>query len=80
MTKEKTYYKVCNQCRQKKIMTAFSKNQFGKDNRILRRPVCKECYKKKSTINPKDRREYQKNIQDLKLEKVGCALFVKWIK
>ena len=47
MTKEKTYYKICNQCRIEKIMTEFAVNQYGKNNRILRRPVCIECYSKK---------------------------------
>jgi hypothetical protein len=61
MTEEKTYYKICNECRIKKIMTAFSVNQYGKNNRILRRPVCIECYSKKKKINSKDRKEYEKN-------------------
>ena len=57
--KEETYYKTCNECRIEKIMTEFSVNQYGKNNRILRRPVCIECYSKKKKINPKLRREYE---------------------
>ena len=48
--KEETYYKTCNECRVEKIMTEFSVNQYGKNNRILRRPVCIECYSKKKKI------------------------------
>ena len=51
MTVENTYYKICNECRLEKIMTAFSVNQYGKNNRILRRPVCIDCYGKKKKIS-----------------------------
>ena len=69
MTEEKTYHKICNQCRIEKIMTAFSINQYGKNNRILRRPVCIECYSKKKKINPKDRREYEKKKPKTRVRK-----------
>mgnify|MGYP001159461112 FL=1 len=59
MTVENTYYKICNECRLEKIMTAFSVNQYGKNNRILRRPVCIDCYGKKKKISTKDRREFE---------------------
>ena len=40
-------------------MTAFSVNQYGKNNRILRRPVCIDGYGKKKKISTKDRREFE---------------------
>jgi|TARA_B110000196_G_scaffold300539_1_gene293997 hypothetical protein len=52
-------HKICNECRERKTMESFSINQYGKNNRILRRPVCIECYSKKKKISPKERREYE---------------------
>ncbi len=52
--------KWCRECKQEKLGIHFAKNQFGKNNRILRRPVCKECYAQKKTIDPKLRRVYVK--------------------
>lgn len=52
-------YRVCKACRVKKPETDFSKNQYGKDNRILRRPICKKCYSKKKGIKPKKRKEFE---------------------
>ena len=52
MPVERTYYKICNECRVEKIMTDFAVNQYGKNNRILRRPVCIVCYSKKKKIDP----------------------------
>lgn len=53
--------KICKECGIYKPETDFAKNQYGKDNRILRRPICKKCYSKKKSINPKDKREFEKN-------------------
>lgn len=50
--------KVCTSCGTEKPIEAFSKNQFGKNNRILRRPVCKECYSKKVKINKAEMKAY----------------------
>lgn len=58
---EYTAPKVCYECQKEKSYDAFEKNQFGKDNRILRRPVCKECRAKKKPISPDARREYEKH-------------------
>lgn len=60
MPKEEKYFKICNQCQEEKIMTEFAKNQYGKDNRILRRPVCIKCYSKKTKISGKTKSEYLK--------------------
>jgi transcription elongation factor Elf1 len=51
--------KICTSCGIEKPMEEFSKNQYGKDNRILRRPVCKECYSKKVKISPKEKKLYE---------------------
>ena len=50
--------KVCTSCGTEKPIEAFSKNQFGKNNRILRRPVCRECYFKKVKINKEEMKAY----------------------
>lgn len=55
-----TRLKWCRECKQKKLGVEFSKNQVGKNNRIVRRPVCKECYAKKKTIDSKVRCQYLK--------------------
>lgn len=51
--------KVCAQCGIEKPIEAFAKNQFGKNNRVLRRPICRECYGKKVKINPKEKADYE---------------------
>ena len=50
--------KYCRKCHQWKPEEAFAPNQYGKDNRILRRPVCRECYAKKVKPNPEEKRLY----------------------
>lgn len=50
--------KVCRICKIEKPIEAFAKNQFGKNNRILRRPVCRECYAKKIKLNAKEKKAY----------------------
>jgi hypothetical protein len=51
--------KVCTSCGNEKPIEAFAKNQFGKNNRILRRPVCRDCYSKKIKINPDEKKAYE---------------------
>jgi hypothetical protein len=55
---EEAKSKICTSCHTEKPIEAFSKNQFGKNNRILRRPVCKECYSKKVKINKAEMKDY----------------------
>jgi len=50
--------KVCRECKIEKDIESFAPNQFGKNNRVLRRPVCRECYSKKVKANPKLKREF----------------------
>ncbi|MYB30081.1 MAG: hypothetical protein F4Y18_03490 [Cenarchaeum sp. SB0663_bin_5] len=70
-----TKLKWCRECGQHKLGTEFSKNQFGKNNRVIRRPICKECYKKKKTINPKLRRAYVKKHPMPKIgDKFTCPI------
>lgn len=53
-------FKVCKVCKQNKSIESFAPNQYGKNNRILRRPVCRECYAKKVKANPEEKKEYEK--------------------
>ncbi|KFM19761.1 Endonuclease VII protein [Marine Group I thaumarchaeote SCGC AAA799-P11] len=73
-----TKLKWCRECKQEKLGTEFAKNQVGKNNRVVRRPVCKECYAKKKTIDPKLRREYVKDNPAPKIgEKFTCPICQK---
>ena len=38
-------YKICNICNRLLPTNNFENNQIGKNNRILKRPTCKECRK-----------------------------------
>jgi len=51
--------KICTTCGINKPFDAYSINQYGKNNRILRRPVCIECYSKKKKIPSRLRNEYE---------------------
>ena len=51
--------KTCTQCGITKPAEAFAPNQYGKNNRLLRRPVCRECYSKKVKINKEEAKDYQ---------------------
>lgn len=51
--------KWCRVCNQYKPEEAFAKNQFGKNNRIVRRPVCKECYAKKVKPKSEEKKLYE---------------------
>ncbi|MCX6198598.1 MAG: endonuclease domain-containing protein [Bacteroidetes bacterium] len=59
LSPEEPKTKICTSCFIEKPIEAFSKNQFGKNNRVLRRPVCRDCYSKKVKINPKEKKEYE---------------------
>ena len=77
---ETTKLKGCREYKQEKPGTEFAKNQFGKDNRVLRRPVCKKYYAKKKTINPKLKREYIKiNPPPAMGKKFICPICLKKI-
>jgi len=52
--------KVCRDCKIEKPIDDFEKNQVGKDNRIIRRPVCKECRSSKVKINVQEKKEFEK--------------------
>ena len=52
--------KVCKICKVEKSIEDFAPNQFGKNNRVLRRPVCRECYSKKVKINKAQKKQYEK--------------------
>ncbi len=58
--------KVCRDCKIEKPIDDFEKNQVGKDNRVIRRPVCKECRSVKVKINSKQKKEF-----DLVKPKIG---------
>ena len=57
--KDDPSFKICRECNLEKPREDFAKNQIGKDNRILRRPICKTCYSAKKPIPPKIRKEYE---------------------
>lgn len=52
-------FKVCKVCKAEKSVEDFAPNQYGKDNRVLRRPVCRECYAKKVKANPEQKKEFE---------------------
>lgn len=52
-------YKRCSRCGIEKHETEFAKNQYRKNNVIVRRAYCKECGKKKKPISSKDKKEYE---------------------
>ncbi len=51
--------KICKECKIKKSIKDFAPNQYGKNNRILRRPVCRECYAKKKKPNSEEKNLYE---------------------
>jgi len=64
--------KVCTECGVEKDEEEFAPNQYGKNNRVLRRPVCRECYAKKVKPNPERKRLFeQKNPKP----KIGDIFF-----
>ena len=59
---EEEKFKTCTSCGVEKPIEAFAKNQFGKNNRILRRPVCRECYGKKVKPNAEEKAAFEKKF------------------
>lgn len=51
--------KYCRECKLFKSIESFAPNQYGKNNRVLRRPVCRECYAKKIKINSGQKRTFE---------------------
>ena len=68
--------KRCSRCGLLKNELEFSKNQYRKNNVIVRRGYCKSCEKKKKLIPSKIKRKYERSIQDQKLEKSLNVRFV----
>lgn len=79
MAEQKT--KVCKTCNIEKDIEDFAPNQYGKNNRVLRRPVCRECYAKKVKIDPKLKKEYEEqNPRPLIGEMFTCPVCEKSFK
>ena len=53
--------KICRQCKVEKPIECFEKNQIAKNNRVVRRPVCKECRRSKVKINLQEKKKFEKN-------------------
>ena len=53
-------HKQCSRCSEIKIETEFAKNQYGKNNRIVRRAYCKDCGKKSTPIAKKSKDAYER--------------------
>lgn len=71
-------FKVCKVCKVEKTVESFAPNQYGKDNRVLRRPVCRECYSKKIKIHPLQKKEFEKTFpRPLIGEKFYCPVCAK---
>jgi hypothetical protein len=67
--------RVCKVCKIEKGIDAFALNQYGKNNRIVRRPICKECYSKKVKIDPKEKRNFAKKFPRPQIgEKFHCPV------
>ena len=52
--------KTCKECEIEKSVEEFAPNQYGKNNRILRRLICRECYAKKVKANPTQKKLFEK--------------------
>lgn len=57
---EEIISKICRDCKIEKPIDDFEKNQVGKDNRIIRRPTCKECRSVKVKMKTNEQKEYNK--------------------
>ncbi|MCW5909991.1 MAG: hypothetical protein KIT62_02895 [Cyclobacteriaceae bacterium] len=67
--------KICTSCGIEKPIEAFAKNQFGKNNRVLRRPVCRACYSKKVKIDPEEKKIYEALFPRPKIgEEFSCPI------
>ena len=80
MNTSELQFKTCKVCREKKEIEAFAPNQYGKNNRVLRRPVCRECYAKKVKADPKQKREFEKKHPRPEMgEEFSCPICLKVI-
>jgi hypothetical protein len=71
-------FKVCKTCKVEKSIEDFAPNQYGKDNRVLRRPVCRECYSKKIKIHPEQKKDFEKKFPRPQIgEKFYCPVCAK---
>lgn len=70
--------KICKVCKVGKSVEDFAPNQYGKDNRVLRRPVCRECYSKKIKIHSVQKKEFKKIFPRPQIgEKFHCPVCLK---
>jgi hypothetical protein len=60
MSKSET--KTCRECGVEKDIEEFAPNQYGKNNRVLRRPVCRDCYSRKVKMDPKKKKDFEKRF------------------
>ena len=75
---EEPKYKICKVCKIEKNIEAFALNQYGKNNRVLRRPICSECYSKKVKINPFQKKEFEKKFPRPKIgQKFECPVCLR---
>ncbi len=73
--------KRCKECEIEKNIEDFAPNQYGKNNRVLRRPVCRECYSKKVKADPKLKRLFEKDNPRPKIgEEFSCPICVRTFK
>jgi len=71
-------FKVCKVCKLKKNIEAFALNQYGKDNQVLRRPVCRECYAKKVKADPDQKKEFEAKYPRPQIgEEFHCPICLK---
>lgn len=78
---EEVNTKWCRECNQMKSLDAFAPNQYGKDNRVLRRPVCRDCYAKKIKPNLLQKREFELTIPRPPIgENFTCPICLKTFK
>lgn len=54
------HLKTCKECGIEKNVEDFAPNQYGKDNRVLRRPVCRKCYALKVKADPVLKKIFEK--------------------
>ena len=72
--------KNCSRCGELKHEEQFSKNQYRKNNVIVRRAYCKECERKRKPISSKARKEYEKEFPRPKIgEEFTCPICLKKI-
>ncbi|MCO6499523.1 MAG: hypothetical protein J5I47_03980 [Vicingus serpentipes] len=78
MNTSEPQFKICKVCQEKKEIEAFAPNQYGKNNRVLRRPVCRECYAKKVKADPQQKKEFEKKHPRPEIgEDFSCPICLK---